>query len=445
MSRLLTSTLIVYLFLGLVGHTIHAADSTPFIYRPAFRSRLQSEYQCWDFPPSPRQLHVSNSHRYCEQEILNSVSKFVASSSKDLLRFSHTVPLLGQRLSAETDVVIRDSSPDSGRSPSPLNRLGGYVALKGNMVGMSYGAGFGYFGKDSHDTRKLGRLDRSGANLFWEAAFHNWKPRVEVSRYVDNLEEDSTKPRTVTTSQRLSVDWSQNGLSSLTFTYGHDYKEIQSVGTRPTTHTENVNTFNATFSVGRSFFDSYLKSQNVASGHTTNQDANYVTIGSSWTAQFQPVERLLLKPKVSFSRTASNHKERLNERYVAKLASSVRLFDFVAIKPTLAYVQLFDRITGVRTETIDTKWAYSYSNPQHALSLSVFGGLKIHQDSKELTNLHTYDFSFSLEKNLQDILQFTHRRQALQFNITHNQQINYLDRPSSSGNTSAMLLIRITP
>ena len=445
MSRLLASTLIVYLFLALVGHTIHAADSTQFIYRPAFRSRLQSEYQCWDFTPFPRQLHGSNSHRYCEQEILNHVSKFVASSSNDLLRFSHTVPLLGQRLSAETDVVIRDSSPETGRSPSPLNRLGGYVALKGNMAGMNYGAEFGYFGKDSHDTRKLGRLDRSGANLFWEAAFHNWKPRVEVSRYVDNLEEDSTKPRTVTTSQRLSVDWNQNGISSLTFTYGHDYKEIQSVGTRPTTHTVNVNTFNAKFSVGRSFFDSYLKSQNGASGHTTNQDANDVTIGSSWTARFRPVERLLLKPKVSFSRTASNHKERLNERYVAKVVSSVKLFEFVTIKPTLEYVQLFDRFTGVRTETIDTIWAYSYSHPQHSLSLSVFGGLKIHQDSQELTNLHTYDFSFSMEQGLKNYFNLPHREQTLNLKLTHKEQINNISREASTSRSSALLLLKFIP
>lgn len=445
MSRLLTSTLSVYLFLALVGHAIHAADPTQFVYRPAFRSRLQSEYHCWDFAPSPRQLYVSNSHRYCEQEILNKVSKFVASSGKDFLRFSHTVPLLEQRLSAETDVVIRDSSSETARGKSTLKRLGGYVALKGNMTGMSYGAKFGYFGKDSHDTWKLGHLDRSGGNLFWEGDFHNWKPRVEVGRYVDNLEEDSTKPRTVTTSQKLSVDWNQKGVSSLTFTYGHDYKEIQSIGNRPTTHTASTNTFNAKFSLGRSFFESYLKSQNMASENTTNQDANYVTVGSSWAARFQPVERLLLKPKLSFSRTASNHKERLNEWYVAKLASSIKLFELVTIKPTLEYVQLFDRITGVRTETIDTKWAYSYSNPQHSLLLSIFGGLKINQDSKELTNLHTYDFSLSLEKNLKDILQFTHRRQALQLTVTHNQQVNYLDRQSSSGNTSAMLLVSITP
>ena len=445
MSRLLTSTLIVYLFLALVSHAIHAADPTRLIYRPAFRSRLQSDYHCWDIAPSPRQLYVSNSHRYCEQKVLNNVSKFVASSGSDFLRFSQSFPLLGQRLSAETDVVIRDSSLETGRGTSPQKRLGGYVALKGNMAGMSYGAEFGYFGKDSHDTRQLGRLDRSGGNLFWEGDFHRWKTRVEVGRYVDNLEEDSTKPRTVTTSQQLSVAWKQHGTSSLTFTYGHDYKEIQSIGNRPTTHTASTNTFNAKLSLGRSFFESYLKSQNVASDNTTNHNANYVTVGSSWAGRFQPVERLLLKPELSFSRTASNQTERLDEWYVAKLASSIKLFPFVTIKPTLEYAQLFDRITGVRTETVDTKWAYSYSNPQHALSLSIFGGLKINQDSKELTHLHTYDFSFSLEKNLQGILQFPHRRQALQFTITHNQQVNYLDRQSSSGNTSAMFLVSLTP
>ena len=375
----------------------------------------------------------------------HNVSKFVASSGKDFLRFSRTVPLLEQRLSVETDVVIRDGSPETARGTTPLKRLGVYVAFKGNMAWMSYGTEFGYFGKNSHDTRKLGSLDRSGGSLFWEGDFHNWKPRVELGRYVDNLEGGSTKPRTVTTSQQLSVDWSHNGASSLTFTYGHDYKEIQPIGNRPTTHTASINTFNAKFSLGRSFFESYLKSQNLASDNTTNQDANYVTVGSSWVARFQPVERLLLKPKLSFSRTASNHKERLNEWYVAKLASSIKLFEFVTIKPTFEYAQLFDRITGVRTEIIDTKWAYSYSNPQHSLLLSIFGGLKINQDSQELTNLQTYDFSLSLEKNLQDILQFRHRKQALQLTVTHNQQVNYLDSQSSSGNTSAMLLVSITP
>jgi len=271
--------------------------------------------------------------------------------------------------------------------------------------------------------------------VFWEWDFHNLKHKAEISRYIDNLEKDPSRARTMTTTEKISLNWGLPQWPRIGLGYTHEEKEtmLNPIGLATTSlYTDKVS---AKISHWNTSWETYL---NVNS-------ADLLTIGFSLSRKFQPFDPFQFTPKLGISRTTKPQKKLITDRYFAKLGSSLQIAETLTLKPTLEYTQVFNRLAALQTETISAKLSSSYNENKKSLSMSFSGGLKIQQDSNDLTNMHTYNFVLSIQRGLYDFLNLPHQTQSLSLKLTHNQKINYLNRVASTAQTSAMLMLDIIP
>lgn len=376
---------------------------------------------------------------------LKNLKKLTNPGNDSLLQLSTTTPLVNNLFTANIDFTYNDSSRVNEKALSPEQRLGLKLLLKGTFDRMKYGAELGYFGKESPRLKKSSPRDRSGGRVFWQWDFHRLKPKAEISRFINNLEEDPSRPRTMTTIERISVDWGLPKLPIISLGYTHELRETQSDAIGLVATSLSTKKVSAKISHWNTSWETYMNSRSATSTRPLIEDADLLKIGSSLSGKFQPFDPFHFMPKLGFSRTTQPRQKLMIDQYVAKLGSSLQIAKTFSLKPGLEYTQVLDRMASLQTGTIFAKLGSSYVEKERALSMSVFGGLKILQDSKDLTSSHSYDFVLSVQKGLYNYLKLPHRTQSLSLKLTYNQNINYLNREASAGQTSAMILLNIIP
>ena len=376
---------------------------------------------------------------------LNHLNSLTSTRGRGHLHLSNATPLLDDRLTADFDVYYREPSSPHASGSRWGKGLGAQVTLKGNLSGMKYGAEFGYFGKDSGTTIGSTPQDRSGGRFVWEWELTNVKPTVEISRFFDNVENDPSQPRTVTTREQFSVNWHRPHWPLVTLDYNHEYKETVSNQIGLMNDSISTDRIMTKFSYGQTSWESYVNSQSsfTQSSHEANSDQ--LVAGSSFGTTLHPFKPIQFMPNLGMTRTSNPREETLTEQYFAKFGSSLRIAKTLTLTPGFEYIQLFNRPDALETETIFAKLGSSYVGEENSLTVSMFGGFKVMQDSTDVTNQHTYDFSFSVDKGIQNYFHFPHRMQTLSLKLTHNQLVDNITRDASSSQTAAMLFLRFIP
>ena len=390
-------------------------------------------------------LDFSYANQPSTLEGLNQVNSPTRTTDGRLLRVSNTTPLLNDRLTAEFDVSYRDPFAQHANGSNWGEGLGAQVMVKGNLAGMKYGAEFGYFGKESGTTTGSTPQDRSGGKLVWEWELDTVKPTVEISRFFDNVENDPSQPRTVTTREQFSVNWHRPHWPVVTLDYNHEFKETESRQIGLINDSISTDRISTTFSYGETSWETYVNSQSTFSPSSLDGPSDQLIAGSSFGTTFHPLKPIQFMPNLGMTRTSNPREETLTEKYFAKFKSSLRVAKTLTLTPGFEYIQLFNRPDALETETIFAKLGSSYVGKDNSLTVSMFGGFKVMQDSTDVTDQQTYDFSFSVDKGIQNYFHFPHRKQTLSLTLTHNQLVDKIAREASSSQTAAMLFLRFIP
>ena len=390
-------------------------------------------------------LKFSYANQPSTMQGLSSLKSLTRTRDRRLLRLSNTTPLLDDRLTAGFDVFYRDPSSQHATGTRLGKRLGAQLILKGNLAGMKYGAEFGYFGKESGTTTGSTPQDRSGGRFVWEWELLNVKPTVEISRFFDNVENDPSQPRTITTREKFSVNWNRPRWPLVTLNYAHEFKETASKQIGLMNDSISTDRISTKFSYGQTSWETYVNSQSTYSQSSHDTNSEQLVAGSSLGTTFHPFKPIQFMPNLGMTRTSNPREETLTEKYFAKFGSSLRVAKTLTLTPGFEYIQLFNRPDALETETIFAKLGSSYVGKENSLTVSMFGGFKVMQDSTDVTNQRTYDFSFSVDKGIQNYFHFAHRKQTLSLTLTHNQLVDTITREASTSKTAAMLFLRFIP
>ena len=88
------------------------------------------------------------------------------------------------------------------------NRMGALFVLKGDLATMKYRAEYGYSGQEVGKATSLTATDQVGGKFVWEWKLPHVIPKMEFSRFANNVEEDPTRSQTIGTQQQFSPTFS---------------------------------------------------------------------------------------------------------------------------------------------------------------------------------------------------------------------------------------------
>ena len=393
-----------------------------------------------------RQENLFSSWKSSRVESLLNLKKDRKLEGNNPMGLSYGIPILNDCLTVSLDRILTDYSNEIKMGGSSEGILALQFSPKGTIDRPNNNAKSAFWGKESLRQSISTPQDRSGGNVFWEWDFHNLKPRAEISRRIDKPNgKNLRRPRTIRTIERISVDWGQPKWPLITLGYTHELKEPESKSLRLPTSSISKDKINAKISHWNTSLETFVNSHSVGSGGPLTDNIQMLKIGSLLSGRFKAFGPIQFIPKLGLNRASKPLQQLLTDQYFAKLGSSIRIAQSLTLKPGFEYTQLVNRLNSRQTETIFAKLGSSYIEKERTLSMSMFGGFKIRQDSQDSINLHTYDFVFSVQKGLYRWLKLPHRTQSLSLNLTHNQRINYLSRNASSAQTSAVLMLNIIP
>ena len=268
-------------------------------------------------------LNFSYDNQQSSIQGLNNLNSLTRTRGRRHLHLSNTTPLLDNRLTAGFDVFYRDPSSQPASGSRWGKGLGAQVTLKGNLAGMKYGAEFGYFGKESGTTTGSTPQDRSGGRFVWEWELENVKPTVEISRFFDNVENDPSQPRTVTTREQFSVNWHRPHWPLVILDYNHEFKETVSNQIGLMNDSISTDRIRTKFSYGQTSWESYVNSQSSFTQTSYDANSDQLVAGSSLGTTFQPFKPIQFMPNLGMTRTSNPREETLTEQYFAKFRSSL--------------------------------------------------------------------------------------------------------------------------
>ena len=91
---------------------------------------------------------------------------------------------------------------------------------------MKYRAEYGYSGQEVGNAVSLTATDQVGGKFVWEWKLPHVIPKMELSRFANNVEEDPTRSQTIATQQKFSLNWKLPDWPSLALTYRRKQKDI---------------------------------------------------------------------------------------------------------------------------------------------------------------------------------------------------------------------------
>ena len=433
--------------LGLQTSTTSAVCQAPNTSAFSPFSSANQYSQCAGFfgTPTPERFNFSEKHEAFSLQHIRNVSSLVHQGGSRLFQASNTIPLVSNALSAGIEMVYRDPFLSINSTPSPTTQLGTQLVLRGSMKTMTYRAEYGYAGKNTGKVLSLAPNGRVGGKFLWEWKLPFVTPKVELSRFANNVEHDPTRDQTTSTRQKYSLDWTIPDWPSLTLTYGREQKDIfsRSGGSRSdATLMERVMTKIAfEHSIGKGEWSSgYSTFQNDIHDQGTLEELRSTLKGTLHL--FKPVD---ISPSIGFTKKTNAKLGFSQERLFANLGTAIRLSTEQTIQPSFEWTRIGNRGQASISDTLFSKLQYSYYPSDNGYHMSIIGQYVLKQSSQQITNSQAYDMSLFIRKDLHDLLGLPHQQQFISLKLTHNQQINTLSSRTQPNGSAAMLLFSIIP
>ena len=433
--------------LGLKTTTKSGLCQTPHsLMLPSFSSTNQYS-KCEKFfgASKTKQFKFSEQREALSLQHIRNVSSLAHQGGSRLFQTTKMVPLLSKTLSAGIEMAYRDPFLSINTTPSSMSQLGTQLIVSGAMKTMRYRAEYGYAGHKANKGLSMAPHDKVGGKFLWEWQLPFITPKIELSRFVNTVENEFTRNQTISSRQEYSLGWTIPDWPSFTLSYGREQNDTlnQKEGSRShATFKERIQTKIAIertvgkgeWSLGYSTFHNDIHDQGTLEKfHSTLKGTVQL---------FQPID---LTPSIGFTKQTNTKQEFSQERYFANLGTTVRLSTHQIIQPSLEWIRVNNRSNASMSNTLFSKIQYSYRPAEYGYHILAIGQYVLNKNSHQVRNPQTYDISVFIKKDLQRILNLPHQQQFISLKLTHNQQINTLasqTQPSSSG---VMLLFSLIP
>ena len=433
--------------LGLKTSSSSVACQSPNPRAFALYSSANQYSQCTRFfgTPKPEKFYFSKKHEAITLQHIQDTSSWVHQGGSRLFQAGNMIPLVSNALSAGIKIVYRDPFLGINSVPSSATQLGTQLVLRGSMKKMKYRAEYGYAGQNTGPVSSMTPQDRIGGKFLWEWQLPFVTPKVELSRFANNVKHDPTGNQTIATRQKFSLDWDIPDWPNLTMTYGREEKD--NFGRSEESHSKATIMERVTTKIT---FEHPVGKGEWASGYSTfkNDIHDYGTLEefqSTLKGTLQLVSPIDLSPSIGFSQQ-TNAKQRFSqERLIANFGSTVRLSTEHTIQPSFEWVRIGNRSQASLSNTLYSKFQYSYNPSANSFYFSILGQFILKKISQQATNPQTYDMSVFIRKDLHDLLHLPHQQQFLSLKLTHNQQVNTLSSQQQRSHSAAMLLLSVIP
>ena len=421
--------------------------SAPSPVGNSFRSLIRTA-QCAE-PPQGSSLSrfnfVLKRESFNLQHVRNMPSLLNNQGGSRLLQATHDSRLFNDALTASIKMAYRDPFLESSSATPLTNRMGALFVLKGDLATMKYRAEYGYSGQEVGNAAFLTATDQVGGKFMWEWKLPHVLPKMEFSRFANNVEEDPTRSQTIATQQKFSLNWKLPDWPSLALTYGREQKDIFTSPEGSLTDTISTESALAKLSIQHTVGSGTWSSHYKTSEHDFGESRKEQEIGSTMDGTFHLFAPIDFTPRWGFTRRENPEGTLAKDRYFVNLGTKIFATPTLTLKPGFEFKRDLDRFDAMKTDTLSANLGYSYRASDDSLQFSMLGQYIFNKTSNTAANPQTYDLTFLVQKDLGRFFNLAHRQQTLSLKIAHNQQINSLSTEAQSAQTSAMLLVSIMP
>ncbi len=362
-----------------------------------------------------------------------------------LLQASNDISLFHEALSAGVQMVYRDPIMNSNAATPLTNRMGAQIVLKGTTAQMKYQAEYGYAGQETGKTPFSTPNDQVGGKLLWEWNLPLVTPKIEFSRFTNNVDGDPTRSQSIANQQKISLNWTIPNWPSLTLNYRRTQTDIFIRPEGPLSDAITTESVSANLSflhgAGKGDWSSYYKTTQSEFGENGREEE----IGSNMSGTLNLLEPVDLTPMWGFTRRVNSRGTMANDRFFANLGSRFRISPTLTLNPGVEFTRDLNRFDALRTDTLSAKLGYAYLAADDSLRVSILGQYILNQTFNTSANPQIYDVSLLFKKDVRDYLNLNHTQQTLSLKIAHNQPINAFSPHTQRAQTTAMLLVSIIP
>jgi hypothetical protein len=362
-----------------------------------------------------------------------------------LLQATYDSLLFNDALTAGVKMAYRDPFLDSSSATPLTNRMGALFFLKGDLATMKYRAEYGYSGQEVGNAAFLTATDQVGGKFVWEWKLPYVIPKMEFSRFANNVEEDPTRSQTIATQQKFSLNWKLPNWPSLALMYSRAQKDIFIRPEGSLTDAINTESALAKLSIQHTIGSGSWSSHYKTSEHDFGESRKEQEIGSTMDGTFHLFSPIDFIPRWGFTRRENAEGTLAKDRFFAHLGTKIVPMSTLTLNSGFEFKRDLDRFDAMKKDILLAKLGYSYRASNDSLQVSMLGHYIISQTSNTAVNPQAYDLTFLVKKDFSDFFNLAHRQQTLSFKIAHNQQINSLSAEAQDAHTSAMLLVSIKP
>jgi hypothetical protein len=342
-------------------------------------------------------------------------------------------------------MVYRDPIMNSNAATPLTNRMGAQIVLKGTTAQMKYQAEYGYAGQETGKTPFSTPNDQVGGKLLWEWNLPLVTPKIEFSRFTNNVDGDPTRSQSIANQQKISLNWTIPNWPSLTLNYRRTQTDIFIRPEGPLSDAITTESVSANLSflhgAGKGDWSSYYKTTQSEFGENGREEE----IGSNMSGTLNLLEPVDLTPMWGFTRRVNSRGTMAYDRFFANLGSRFRISPTLTLNPGVEFTRDLNRFDALRTDTLSAKLGYAYLAAGDSLRVSILGQYILNPTSNTSANPQIYDVSLLFKKDVRDYLNLNHTQQTLSLKIAHNQPINAFSPHTQRAQTTAMLLVNIIP
>ncbi len=382
--------------------------------------------------------------RFSLQNIRN-LSSLSYQGGRRLLQADHSIPLFSNTLSAGIEMVYRDPFLSIGSPFSQTTQFGTQILLKGSMKKMSYRAAYGFAGQDSGNHLSLAHNDRVGGNLLWKWQLPFVTPKIELSRFTNNVDQDPTRNQTVFTRQQYSLDWTIPNWPSFSLGYSRERIDTFSLSEESRLDASFMQKVTTKIAFEQPRWEGEWASRYSTSQNTIHDQGILEELHSTLKGTLNIYQPIKISPSLGFSQQTNSKRDVSQTRLFAKLATNLTVSNWQSIQPRLEWDRFSVGNQLSISDTLSSTLEYSCEPSAPGYHISVRGKYVLNQNSGQSNHPQMYDFTVFIKKDLQNLFDLSHQQQFVSLKFTHNKQVNSAPSQAPKSNSTAMLLVSIFP
>ncbi|MGE0472757.1 MAG: hypothetical protein AB7P17_03900 [Nitrospirales bacterium] len=425
---------------GLCRNTAHTPTGSSLMLMSSAADCQHAEED--EFPST---IHFSAKQDPFNLQAAGNMPSLVKQGGSRIVQASNDIPLMARHLTAGLHMAYRDPFLRSENAPSATNRMGAQFVLKGDWDSVRYQAEYGFAGQEAGTLPLSTPSGQMGGKMLWEWKLPLVTPKIELSRFSDNVDSDPLRARTIASKQTFSLNWALPEGSQLSLSYGREQRDVFTQPDGPLAESITTDSALAKLSLGHPIGTGFWSTRYRTYKDTLGEENLHQEMGSTMGGTFHLSNPIDVVPEWGFLRHTSSQEGPIEDRFFGNIGTVLRLTSTQEIKPRIEFQRNNNHQATERTDAFSAKLDYSFKAWNDSLRIAMSGKYVVKQTSLNNTDPQTCDVALLVHTDLHPLFRLPHRQQTLSLKVSHNQRIDTISSPTPPAQTTAMLLVSIAP